>query len=135
MFVYRPSLPIDYFDGLTPLNEWIAAGHGPQRTAWALRALLVLADSRQEIGWDGDMRHLPMVGCQPVPPDVIPYLVVKQDNNGDTFIITDAAMPHLDEHTTMVEVAPRSIGAWFPTDPDPADEPDFGTPEGQPTIE
>ena len=22
MSVYRPSLPIDYFDGLTPLNEW-----------------------------------------------------------------------------------------------------------------
>jgi hypothetical protein len=40
--------------------------------------------------------------------------VVKQDNNGDTFIITDAAMPHLDEHTTTVEVTPRSIGAWFP---------------------
>jgi hypothetical protein len=38
--------------------------------------LFALADSRQEIGWDGDMRHLPMVGCQPVPPDVIPYLVV-----------------------------------------------------------
>jgi hypothetical protein len=34
-----------------------------------------------------------------------------------------------------VEVTSRSIGAWFPTDPDPADEPEFRTPVGQPTIE
>ena len=44
-------------------------------------------------------------------------------------------MPHLDDHTAAVEVTPRSIGAWFPTDPDPVDEPGFGTPVGQPTIE
>jgi hypothetical protein len=57
--------------------------------------------------------------ASPIPPDVIPYLVIKQDNNGDTFIITDAAMPHLDG-STVVEIEPRLIGAWLPTDPEPS---------------
>jgi hypothetical protein len=81
--------------------------------------VFALADAGQQVGWDGDMRHLPMVGYQPVPPDVIPYLVVKQDNNGDTFIITDAAMPYLDQ-PTVAEITPRSIGAGCPPTPSPA---------------
>jgi hypothetical protein len=73
------------------------------------------------------MRDLPMVGCLPTPPDVTPYLVVKQDNNGETFVVTTTSMHSLvvDENTVVAEITPRRIGASFPTDPDPAGEPEF----------
>lgn len=40
MLVYRPSLPIDYFDGLSPLNAWIVASHvdAGQPPDWTLKA-------------------------------------------------------------------------------------------------
>lgn len=119
MFIYLPSTPIDHFNGLTPLREWSACGHPPARTAWALRALFGLAGAGRDIGWDGDMRHLPMVSARPAPPPVIPYLVVEQDNDGDTFIATDADMHHVDEYATLAAAAARSIGACVPTDPEP----------------
>lgn len=44
-----------------------------------------LADAATQVRWDGDMRHLPPVGAVLIPPEAVPYLVVKQDNNGTTF--------------------------------------------------
>ena len=39
MFVYALTEPIDTFDGLTPLPEWIIADPA-RRTRWALQAVL-----------------------------------------------------------------------------------------------
>ncbi|MBG6065632.1 hypothetical protein [Micromonospora ureilytica] len=39
------------------------------------------------------MRHLPSVGAVLAPPESHPYLVVKQDNNGTTFVISNATKP------------------------------------------
>jgi hypothetical protein len=39
------------------------------------------------------MRHLPSVGAVLWPPEAIPYLVVKQDNNGTTFVISGIELP------------------------------------------
>jgi hypothetical protein len=67
MFVYRLPVPIDDFDGLTPLHQWLSTPP-PQRdarTAWALAALLALADAADQVGWHGDLRHLPLVGVLP----------------------------------------------------------------------
>ena len=58
MYVYRLSEPIDDFDGLTPLNEWLDGD--ADRLAWALRAVLALTEAALTVGWKGDMRHLPM---------------------------------------------------------------------------
>ncbi len=112
MFVYALHDPIDDFDALTPLPQWIA-DDPPRRTRWALQAVLALADTATQVRWDGDMRHQPSVGTALVPPDACPYLVVKQDNNGTTFVITAAPLPGLDGHTRHAgQTRTRDIGAW-----------------------
>jgi len=63
-----------------PLHEWLDGD--AERLAWALRSVLALAEAAPTVGWKGDMRHLPLVGHLPTR-----YLVAKQDNNGDMFLI------------------------------------------------
>jgi hypothetical protein len=112
MFVYRLTEPIDEFDGLTPLPNWLS-GAGPHATRWALQAILALADAADAVGWRGDLRHLPSVGALPTTPATTPYLIVKQDDNGATFIITATDTPPIAADTTAcTRVAPRQIGAW-----------------------
>jgi hypothetical protein len=119
MFVYALTEPIDDFDALTPLPEWIAADP-PQRTQWALQAVLALADTAAHVRWDGDMRHLPSVGAVLTPPETSPYLVVKQDNNGTTFVVTSAPMPWLADHVEhTAQIHARPISRWtHPTSDD-----------------
>lgn len=124
MFVYELAEPLDFFDALTPLPDWIAADPR-ERTRWALQAVLSLADAAAQIRWDGDMRHLPSVGAALFPPESIPYLVVKQDNNGTTYVISEIELPwHGDVVAQATEVRSRRIGGWLhPTSrdiPDPA---------------
>jgi len=57
------------------------------------------------------MRHLPSVGVLLTPPDTTPYLVVKQDDNGTTFLITAADTAAI-ATSLSTRVAPRDIGAW-----------------------
>lgn len=112
MFVYRLSEPIDIFDGLTPLPDWLASA-SPHATRWALQAILALADAGPDVGWRGDMRHLPSAGALPTPPAAAPFLVVKQDDNGVTFVITAAEAPSVAaDAVACVRVEPRPIGAW-----------------------
>jgi hypothetical protein len=112
MFVYALTEPIDDFDALTPLPEWITADP-PRRTRWALQAVLALADTAAQVRWNGDMRHQPSVGATLDPPGTCPYLVVKQDNNGTTFVVSAAPLPWLTEHTDhTTQTRPRDIGAW-----------------------
>ncbi|ROO59110.1 hypothetical protein EDC02_0897 [Micromonospora sp. Llam0] len=112
MFIYRLTEPIDVFDGLTPLPDWLN-GASPHATQWALQAVLALADAAPNIGWHGDMRHLPSVGVIPDPPAVTAYLVVKQDDNGTTFIVTASDTTWLDSHAAAsAHVDPRAIGTW-----------------------
>jgi hypothetical protein len=118
VFVYRLPEPIDSFDGLTPLAHWLA-GAGPGRTSWALGAVLALADTAAGVGWRGDMRHLPLVGALPTRPQATPYLLVKQDDGGATFLVTDAAPAWVGETAACAQVAPRPIGAWEPATDDP----------------
>jgi hypothetical protein len=42
--------------------------------------------------------------------------VVKQDSNGDTFIVTDAEAAWIGEAARHAHIAPRDIGAWEPDD-------------------
>jgi hypothetical protein len=112
MHVYRLDEPIDDFDGLTPLNEWLDGD--AERLAWALRAVLALAEAAPMVGWKGDMRHLPMVGHLPTSPFVTRYLVIKQDNNGDTFPICEADSSWLFDQAAEDEATPGPIGAWPP---------------------
>jgi hypothetical protein len=59
------------------------------------------------------MRHLPSAGVLPVPPAAVPFLVVKQDNNGDTFVVTATEVPSIaNDAAARVHVTPRQIGGW-----------------------
>jgi hypothetical protein len=132
MFVYALTEPIDDFDALTPLPDWIAADP-VQRTHWALQAVLALAETAAHVRWDGDMRHLPSVGAVLAPPNTVPYLVVKQDNNGTTFVISSIELPWpagmIDD---MAQACPRPIGDW--THPTSHDIPPIPQPRGFPTT-
>jgi hypothetical protein len=52
-----------------------------------LTGVLALQDAG--LGWDGEMRHLPSVGVPTAGTATGPCLIVKQDNNGATFVISD----------------------------------------------
>jgi hypothetical protein len=112
VFVYALAQPIDFFDGLLPLPRWIAEDPA-SNTAWALRAALALSDAAPHVRWDGDMRHLPSVGALPIPDTAELFLVVKQDNNGTCFVVSDGPIEWLLEYCDQhVEVRSRDIGAW-----------------------
>jgi len=102
------SEPIDDFDGLTPLNEWLDGD--AERLAWALRAVLALAKAAPTVGWRGDMRHLPLIGHLPTSPFVTRYLVAKQDNNGDAFLISEAGPAELPGHAAAAKSPPARSG-------------------------
>ena len=118
MLIHALTVPIDDFDDMTPLPAWL---HGdPARTRWALQAVLALADAGLRIGWKGDMRHLPSVGRH---DDGTPFLVVKQDTRGTTFIVTQATETPVLWLAGLagccLHVDPRDIGDWtHPTSDD-----------------
>src|SRR5262249_48375346 len=132
MFVYALTEPIDDFDALTPLPDWIDADPA-QRTHSALQAVLALPHTPAHLRWDSDMRHLPSDGAVLAPPNAIPYLVVKQDNNGTTFVISSIELP-LPAGTVddMTRTCPRPIGAW--THPTSHDIPPIPQPRNFPTT-
>ena len=119
MFVYRLNEPIDLFDGLTPLNRWLATAT-PGETAWAITAVLALADASHDVAWDGDMRHLPLAGALPTRPQTTPYPLVKQDNNGGTFLVTDAPGAWIGPAAAQAHPPARLIGGWEPEQDHPA---------------
>jgi hypothetical protein len=122
MFVYALTEPIDIFDGLTPLPEWILADPVP-RTRWALQVILALADTATQIRWNGDMRHLPSVGATMTPPITSPYLVVKQDNNGTTFVVADNEGPLPTDFVELRTEIGKRRSARGPTPPSPTSPP------------
>ncbi len=103
MLVYRLAEPIDLFDGLTPLNDWLTRQH-PSRTAWALQAVLALTDAAADDGWRGDMRHLPMVGALPTPRRTTSYLAIKQH----TTATPSSSAPPRSPTSTSRPSSPRS---------------------------
>ncbi|WP_334029289.1 hypothetical protein [Nocardia terpenica] len=112
MFVVRLDEQIDLFDDLTPLPDWI--GSDGARMAWALQAVLALADAAPQVRWQGGMRHLPAVGVLPDPPYTATYLVVKQDNNGDTFLISASSQVLLFRNHASAETGHRDIDCGPP---------------------
>ena len=74
---------------------------------------------------------MPAVGVTLTPPGTTPYLVVKQDNNGATFVVTTTEAPWIAvDAAACAHVVPREIGAWtHPTFDDiPTDHPDANRP-------
>ena len=77
-----------------------------------MQAILALADAAPAVGWRGDMRHLPAVGVALTPPTTSPYLIIKQDDNGATFVVTTTEAPWIAaDAAACTRVAAREIGA------------------------
>lgn len=47
-------------------------------------------------GWEGDFRGDPCVFCIPIENEIVYGFVWKQDNNGDTLVVTPEPLPWLD---------------------------------------
>ncbi|MBY5716282.1 hypothetical protein HFO33_06705 [Rhizobium leguminosarum] len=54
-------------------------------------------DAGHKVGWEGDFRIEPCVGFLPAEVSLAIYLVWKQDNNGDTFVVSPMEMAWLEE--------------------------------------
>ncbi len=124
LYVHEVS-PLDDFEGLTPLSTWISDARGDdedenvlfalqttaekqnERLRWSLRALFALEDAKT--CWEGGFRGQPYVGSLPLPPEASPYLVVKQDNNGTTFIVSEVPLGYLDCNEGPIEVKARKM--------------------------
>ena len=54
-------------------------------------------EAARQAGWDGDFRHEPVVFWVPGDTEFRWGFVIKQDNNGTTYVVSPVPMPHLDE--------------------------------------
>lgn len=48
-------------------------------------------------GWEGDFRIPPVVMWLPTENQFRPGFVIKQDNNGSTYVISPVPLPHLED--------------------------------------
>lgn len=114
MYVYSVGI-VDHFNGLTHLSDYIDAvkeGGGdafaePRDDLDSLKSFVAIAlwsalDAEDGIPWEGDLRGdaIFIGGIPSGNHDLIcqRFLVIKQDNNGSTFLISPIAFDHLNEH-------------------------------------
>lgn len=51
-----------------------------------------------DLGWEGDHRHAPVVFWVPTDNGFDCGFVIKQDNNGSTFVLSPVALPHFSDY-------------------------------------
>lgn len=61
-----------------------------------LRAWESAKEAASAEGWEGDFRHQPVVFWVPMSTTFEYGFAFKQDNNGDTFVLSPVAMPWLE---------------------------------------
>ena len=107
-YTYRFG-PLDFFHGTTPVIEHLIDAHerGPEigrDHAKELKAFIRACLAAKEMGFDGEIRSYDE-GCvcffiPVVPVDCAEPLgtafILKQDNNGTTFVMSPVELPHLD---------------------------------------
>jgi hypothetical protein len=65
---------------------------------------------KRELDWEGDVREGPYYFCVPGDTQTDIGYMIKQDNNGDTFIASPVELPHLDDlsqEKAVVDWKPR----------------------------
>ncbi len=80
------------------LTQAKADGDGEEGTtsSYFLEAWKSAKDAAGEAGWEGDFRNDPCVFWIPNDTEFSFGFVVKQDNNGTTYVMSPVALPHLD---------------------------------------
>lgn len=56
-------------------------------------------DAARAEGWEGDFRHKPVVFWLPAGDGFSYGFAFKQDNNGETFVVSPVELPHLARST------------------------------------
>lgn len=110
LYAYRIN-PIDFgWEYLTEVSvhrerlaKEFAHGQTPNDRQYLLKKLRdfeafidTAMNSGEAVGWEGDFRVEPHLGFLPVEGSVTAYCVWKQDNNGDSFVVSPFEMPWLD---------------------------------------
>lgn len=102
--------PVDWWDGTLSLKDFLSrlAGqdsaeggaepgvHLMSRLAELGRDLTDAMNGFKQVGWEGDVREGPFVFSVPGETEMSWGLVLKQDNNGTTFVASPVPLPHLD---------------------------------------
>jgi hypothetical protein len=77
------------------------AGQGSNAAAADLRSFLAAWESAKDAatseGWEGDLRNEPVVFWVPDDAEFTFGFVLKQDNNGTTYVVSPVPMPWLEE--------------------------------------
>jgi hypothetical protein len=118
-FVYQIP-PIDWWDGFVPLAQALRPDAGDQSDCDFNRRLLERlalghAAAAMHLDWEGDTKEGPYVFAVPDGESSGGELAVawKQENNGDTFIVSPNRLLHVERgaYWEMVEVADQP-GRW-----------------------
>lgn len=94
------TFPIDYFDGATPLGEYIKRLRAKEAQE-VLREFAWIVGEARVIAWEGDMTAGPYVFFMPDPRDghrnMLRGYAWKQGNDGLTFVVASEELPWLQE--------------------------------------
>ncbi|MCA8950095.1 MAG: hypothetical protein KDE27_11380 [Planctomycetes bacterium] len=100
LFIYSLA-PIDFFIGAVPRHlEELVRTEGFQGGDHGVELLALLANAQRaflSIGWDVYHRVGPYYFAIPDTDAMLLGIVVKQDNNGSTFVASPIPFPHLGE--------------------------------------
>lgn len=102
MYAYS-LIPIDFgWDHLKTVNETIsniAQSAGNDRMQEEVTTFLndwsLAQEKAKKLGWEGDFRGEPRVFWLPFESELKYGFVFKQDNNGDTFVVSPVDLPYL----------------------------------------
>ncbi|UYV14449.1 hypothetical protein [Porphyrobacter sp. ULC335] len=95
---YLPSVH-EFANRMAKLDVEIKLARQPYGEARLDKFLADFAKAQEladEVGWEGDFRGDPCVFCLPIENEIVYGFVWKQENNGDTLVITPEPMPWLD---------------------------------------
>jgi hypothetical protein len=107
MYVYEAEFPIDYFVGMTRLDDYIRLSYKNKDEYdyldyLGLQKMLIksfMAVKCSVAGWEGDIRgnDIFISAIPSLDNTTLKLLAFKQDNNGTSFIVSDFPLP-TDEH-------------------------------------
>ena len=116
MFIYETD-PLDYFDGMVPLDEAIQKRANDDTTppGWGIGINEIIhfimfcayKVAKKKTFWEGDIRGNNIYLFSLPDPDSVSSrlgLIWKQDNNGTTFICSPVEIPWLKEYLVKASV-------------------------------
>jgi hypothetical protein len=95
---YLPSVQ-EFAERLSKADLDVKLGKQPYGEARLEQFLADFNEAKElaaRAGWEGDFRGPPSVFCLPIENEIVYGFVWKQDNNGDTLVVSPQPLPWLD---------------------------------------